>query len=149
MSEPTLIQKLQAAQEAIAALTTERDTLKADLETAGTLAAGLQAAQVEADLKAQADKAEAGKLITETAAKLEAEAAARKEAEQAKQSAEDELAKAKRALSNPAFADAAITGAKPVADSGKPEEKSMALADFRKLSPIQQADLSARRITLT
>lgn len=115
----TVIEQLKEAQAALAALTTERDNLKASVEKlTGEKTAAEQAAQEAAKAKADA-AALADKTAADLAAKLEAETAAKAEAEKAKAESDAELAKLKAAVaSNPAFADAASKGAKPVADVG-------------------------------
>lgn len=139
----TVIEQLKEAQAAIAALTTERDNLKASLDaltgekaTAEKLAA--DAAKALEDSKAQADKDAA-----DLSAKLQAESDAKATAEKAKAESDAELAKLKAAVAgNPAFADAAAKGAKPVADVGPEIPKTITKAEWDKLDPKQKMNLS-------
>lgn len=128
----TLIEQLSAAQERIAELETGAKS-SVDQIAAASAAQKLAedaAVKVAADAKAEAEKHAAD--LAENAKLLEAEQAARK-------ATEAELAKAKLALANPAFADAAIVGSKaPAADGGVPSSevqmtKEQAEAEYRKI----------------
>lgn len=119
MSTKTIVEQHAEALAAITALTGERDSLKASVEKlTGEKATAEQAAQDAAQAKADAI-AKADATAADLNAKLEAESAAKAAAEKTQAETAAELAKIKNAVaSNPAFADAAAKGAKPVADTG-------------------------------
>jgi hypothetical protein len=119
----TIIEQLQAAQEALAAkdkmLASANEQIAKDAEIAK--AADAEAAQVKADLQAMSDAQT--KLVAERNAAVRAE-------QDAHAATKAELDKAVKALANPAFTDAALRGsASPVADSTPPSAED-AIAEF-------------------
>lgn len=136
----TIVEQLAEAKAAIAALTSERDNLKASVEKlTGEKAAAEQSEKDAAKGKADAI-ALAEKTYSDLSAKLEVETKAKAEAEKAKSESDAELAKLKDAVaSNPAFADAAAKGAKPVADVGAAEGSDLLKALEKITDPTERA----------
>ena len=138
----TIVEQLAEAQSAITALTAERDNFKASLDkltgekaTADKLAHDAAKALEDANAKAKAD-------ADALTAKATAAETAKAEAEKAKAESDAALAKLKaQVASNPAFADAGATGAKPVSDSGSPT-KTMPHAEYSKLKPNEKAEFT-------
>lgn len=133
----TIVEQLSAAQERIAEL---EASVKVSGEQTVAAEAKINAAN-EASVKAAADL----KSATEKHAADLAEHAKVLEAEQLAHKADAaELAKAKLALANPAFADAAIVGSKaPVAAGGtpatdQPKTQEQAQAEYRKIEDAKE-----------
>ncbi len=153
-NELSPVQKLQAelesAKASIASLTSERDATKSELVKEAEKAKQLTAEKATAEklaadaAKALEDaKAKADKDAADLSAKLQAESDSKSAAEKAKAESDAELAKLKAAVAgNPAFADAAAKGAKPVADVGPEIPKTITKAEWDKLDPKQKMNLS-------
>lgn len=133
----TIVEQLSAAQERIAELEASvkvsgEQTVAAEAKINAANEASVKAA---ADLKAATEKYAAD--LAEHGKALEAEQSAHK-------ATAAELAKAKLALANPAFADAAIVGsAGPVAEGGTPSSKikvtkEQAEAEYRKIEDARE-----------
>lgn len=116
----TIVEQLSESQTRVAALEGElKVAAEKAVVDAQSLAAAVKAkAEIEESIKAKTEAhAKAMTEATEAKAKLEAELAL----------AKSELEKARAALANPAFADAAIVGSAETAQSGMPPAEEVPL----------------------